>query len=198
MLTDIFRALHFAAERHKDQRRKGPSAEPYINHLLEVAFLLSGTGKELDHEILIAGILHDIIEDTATSPHEVSENFGPRVGQLVQALSDDKALPRAKRKLLVLEHLPHAEDAVKLIKLADLCSNVGVIPADWAPERVMVYLAWARQAADCCAGVSTALDNLFLSRWTAAAKLPGVSPRPPAGMHVTTTPGDDAGRMPEN
>lgn len=176
MLSDLFRALHFAAERHSAQRRKGLGGEPYINHLVEVGFLLSDIGKVQDHEILIAGILHDAIEDTTTSLNEITERFGSRASQLVQAVSDDKSLPKAERKRLVLEHLAHAEDAVKLIKLADLCSNISSVPREWAPERIKDYFAWSRQAAALCAGVSAPLDSLFLSRWHSAATALGVSP----------------------
>ena len=45
MLPDLFRALNFAAKRHSEQRRKGAGAEPYVNHLVEVGFLLSDVGK---------------------------------------------------------------------------------------------------------------------------------------------------------
>lgn len=164
MFSDLLRALHFAAERHSGQRRKGPGAEPYINHLVEVGFLLSDVGQVDDREILIASVLHDTVEDTATSLSEIAELFGSRVSQLVQAVTNDKALPKTERKRLVLEHLAHAEDAVKLIKLADLCSNIASVPGDWAPDRIKDYFAWSRQAAALCAGVSAPLDSLFLSR----------------------------------
>ncbi len=176
MLPDLFRALYFAAEWHSAQRRKGSGGEPYINHLVEVGFLLSDVGKIQDHEILIAGLLHDAIEDTTTSLNQITELFGVRVSQLVQAVSDDKSRPKAERKRLVLEHLVHAENAVKLIKLADLCSNINSVPRDWVPERIKDYFVWSRQVATLCTGVSAPLDQLFLSRWHSAATALGISP----------------------
>lgn len=169
MLPDLFRAIHLAAQWHSTQRRKGPGAEPYINHLIEVGFLLSGTAGVTDRDTLIAGVLHDAIEDTGATPDEISERFGPRVCQLVLAVSDDKSLPKAERKKMVLEHLADAEDAIKLIKLADLCSNIASVPMDWDSVRLDEYFTWSRRVADRCAGVSPALDALFSSRWQSAA-----------------------------
>lgn len=169
MLPELFRAIHLAARWHSAQRRKGPGAEPYINHLIEVGFLLSDTAGIADRDILIAAVLHDAIEDTAATPDEIGERFGPRVCQLVLAVSDDKSLPKAERKKMVLEHLAHAEDAIKLIKLADLCSNIASVPTDWNTVRLDEYFTWTRQVADRCAGASPALDALFSSRWQSAA-----------------------------
>jgi (p)ppGpp synthase/HD superfamily hydrolase len=176
MLSDLFRAIHVAAEWHSAQRRKGAGGEPYINHLVEVGFLLSDVGSVQDQDILIAGILHDSIEDTSATPNEITDLFGSRVCHLVQAVSDDKSLPKGERKRLVLERLAHAEDAVKLIKLADLASNIRSVPRDWEPERINDYFVWSRQAAVLCAGVSVPLDSLFLSRWHSAASALGVAP----------------------
>lgn len=106
-------------------------------------------------------------------------SLAPRVCQLVEALSEDKSLPKAARKRLVIEHLATAEEAVKLIKLADLCSNVSSVPIDWPPERIKEYFAWSRQAAGLCAGVCTPLDTLFLSRWQSAVTASGISPATP-------------------
>jgi guanosine-3',5'-bis(diphosphate) 3'-pyrophosphohydrolase len=83
---------------------------------VEVGFLLAGVGEVQDRDTLIAAILHDAIEDTPSSLDEITKLFGSRVSQLVEALSDDKSLPKSERKRLVLAHLAHAEDAVKLIK----------------------------------------------------------------------------------
>ena len=139
-----------------------------MNHLVEVALLLSAVGEVRNLDTLIAAILHDIVEDTATTLDEVSERFGSRVCELVDALSDEKSLPKAERKRLVLEHLVCADESVKIIKLADLCSNIGSVPIEWPSDRVRDYLEWSRQAAALCAGVNPALDELFLRRWRAA------------------------------
>ena len=162
--ADLLRALEFAAERHSQQRRKGPSGVPYVNHLIEVASLLAGLAEVEDTDILIAAVLHDVLEDTKTTPEEIATRFGERVLQLVSHLSDDKSQARAVRRQLVLEHLQSAEIAVKLIKLADLCSNIQSLPADWTSERRQEYLDWSARAADLCHGTSPALDRLYEER----------------------------------
>ena len=77
----ILAAAKFAAEKHAAQKRKGAAAEPYVNHLIEVAELIAGSSEQLDTNLVMAGLLHDTIEDTgntrrnsnwrsgATSPH---------------------------------------------------------------------------------------------------------------------------------
>jgi guanosine-3',5'-bis(diphosphate) 3'-pyrophosphohydrolase len=168
VICDLLGAIHYAANLHSAQRRKGEEDVPYINHLIEVGYLLSSIGGVQDNEILLAGILHDAIEDTSASFDEITQKFGLRVSRLVQSVSDDKELSKVERKQLVLEHLEHAEDAVKLIKLADLCSNISCIPKNWEIDRLKEYINWTKQVAMLCAGVSVSLDELFLLRWEAA------------------------------
>ena len=165
MISDLLTAICFSADRHSAQRRKGPTGVPYINHLVEVASLLANVGNVQNRDTLIAAVLHDIVEDTTTTLEEVAQLFGTRARELVDAVSDDKSLSKEERKRLVLFHLANADDAIKLIKLADLCSNVSSIPADWDKERLQNYFDWSLQAASLCAGVNPALDALFLSRW---------------------------------
>ncbi|HZF07724.1 MAG TPA: HD domain-containing protein [Thermoanaerobaculia bacterium] len=162
--ANLLRALEFASERHSQQRRKGPSGVPYVNHPIEVASLLAGLAEVEDADILIAAVLHDVLEDTETTPEEVAARFGERVLHLVGELSDDKSQPLAVRRQLVLEHLESAEVAVKLIKLADLCSNIQSVPVDWTNERLREYLDWSARAAALCHGASPALDRLYDER----------------------------------
>jgi len=61
---NILRALEFAAEKHRDQRRKGVEASPYINHPIQVAEVLATVGQVEDLTTLMAALLHDTIEDT--------------------------------------------------------------------------------------------------------------------------------------
>ncbi len=168
MIAEVLTAICFAADRHSTQRRKGPRGAPYINHLVEVASLISNDADVQDRDTLIAAVLHDIVEDTATTLDEVTELFGARVRDLVAAVSSDKSLTIEERKRLILVQLGSAESPIKLIKLADLCSNVDSIPADWDKKRIEDYLDWSQQAASLCAGVSPALDTLFLNRWQTA------------------------------
>jgi len=64
----LLSALHFAAWKHRDQRRKDVDASPYINHPIEVAEILARVGGVSDVITLQAAILHDTLEDTETTP----------------------------------------------------------------------------------------------------------------------------------
>jgi (p)ppGpp synthase/HD superfamily hydrolase len=97
-LQRILSAAMFAADRHSAQRRKGAAAEPYINHLIEVAELVSAVNVEPDTELVIAALLHDTIEDAGVTEEELTERFGSDVAHLVVEVTDDKSLPKAERK----------------------------------------------------------------------------------------------------
>lgn len=160
----LLQALDFAAERHSAQRRKGPDAAPYVNHLIEVATLVANVGQIEDVEVLIAAVLHDVLEDTPTTADEVSERFGPRVCSFVQALSDDKSLPRQRRRELTLQELPAMDALVKVIKLADLSSNIKFLPSTWSDARKLEYLEWSEHAATICSPECQALAELYWQR----------------------------------
>jgi guanosine-3',5'-bis(diphosphate) 3'-pyrophosphohydrolase len=166
-LSTLLQAIDFAAERHSNQRRKGPSGAPYVNHLIDVATLLATLGPVTDVEVLAAAVLHDVLEDTKTRSHEVSDRFGPRVLRMVQALTDDKSAPRAVRRQHVLDHLPTLDPEIRLIKLADLCSNMLALPTDWSPARQREYVEWSMKAAALCTGLSPELDRLYAERASA-------------------------------
>lgn len=161
----ILKALHFAAEKHCDQRRKGANASPYINHPIAVANLLSDIGGIDDPVVLMAAILHDTIEDTDTRPEELEEHFGAAVRALVQEVSDDKSLPKAERKKKQIEHTLHLSHNARLIKLGDKISNVLDVThnpgIDWAVDRRLEYLDWAERVIAGCRGTNPALERLF-------------------------------------
>ncbi len=158
-------ALLFASERHSSQRRKGLDHQPYINHLIQVANLLWQVGGVRDSVTLVAGLLHDSIEDTGVTPQEIRQRFGEEVLSVVQEVTDDKSLPKAERKRLQVEHAAHKSLRAKQVKLADKISNVRDVlaspPADWSPERRQEYLDWARQVVEGLRGASPELEAEF-------------------------------------
>ena len=93
----VLQAARFAARKHRDQRRKGEQAEPYINHPLEVADVLWSEGGVTDPEVIAAALLHDTLEDTETTLNELRGTFGERVAALVGELGGVVALmPRLR------------------------------------------------------------------------------------------------------
>jgi len=145
----ILAAAMFAAEKHSAQKRKGAAAEPYINHLIEVAHLIAGSSEWLDTNLVMAGFLHDTIEDTGTTAEELERAFGSDITALIIEMTDDKSLPKEVRKALQVEKAPHKSVRAQVIKLADKISNLRAIlaspPVTWSTERKRQYIAWAHQ-----------------------------------------------------
>jgi len=164
-LRELLAAIHFAAAKHRDHRRKDPSASPYINHPIEVAEVLARIGGVADLDVLRAAVLHDTLEDTETSPQELCDAFGPRVAALVAEVSDDKSLAKEERKRLQIEHAAHASAGAKLVKLGDKICNVRDVtqqaPDGWNRERRLAYLDWSAQVVAGCRGVCPSLERHF-------------------------------------
>lgn len=159
------RALDFAARKHVHQRRKGELAEPYVNHLSDVARLLAEATKGEDITLVIAGLLHDTIEDTETTFAELAKEFGAEVAELVSEVTDDKTLPKAERKRLQVETAAKKSARARMIKLADKTSNLHSMiaspPRDWSSQRKTDYIEWARRVVAGCRGVNPHLEQEF-------------------------------------
>lgn len=132
-------ALDFAVRAHGDQIRKGTTI-PYVSHLLGVAGLvLEGGG---DEDLAIAGLLHDVLEDTSATAAQVTEAFGPRVAAIVEACSDTQEKPKPpalERKKRYLAHLVEADDDVLLVSLADKVHNARTVLLDLRTEGPRVF-----------------------------------------------------------
>lgn len=114
-------AIRFAAERHKNQTRKGTSI-PYIVHLMETTSILAT--MKADIHLLIAGMLHDIIEDTDTTEEEIMERFGKEVRFLVASHTEDKTKSWNERKKQAIKTLQTASFPVKMLVMADITANL--------------------------------------------------------------------------
>lgn len=174
MSTRFIKALDWAAYLHRLQRRKGapeavpgkcPRATPYINHLIRVVHLLSDEGGIDDEDVLIAAVLHDVVEDTSASLADVESRFGPRVASIVGEVTDDRTLSRAERKAEQIRRAPHLSKEAQVVKLADKLHNCQSLfdrpPMDWSQERVNEYLLWSSKVVDCVRGVNPRLETLF-------------------------------------
>lgn len=164
------RALDFAARRHCDQRRKGERREPYVNHVAEVALLVAEASAVEspggpDMVAVVAGLLHDTIEDTETTREELAAAFGEAVAGVVVELSDDTSRPKAERKRAQVERARHASPSAKLVKMADKISNLRSLahspPAGWPRERLLEYVDWAVSVVAGLRGANSTLEALF-------------------------------------
>ena len=162
-MTKIIKAVHFAAQKHTNQRRKNPGESPYINHPIEVAEHLQRVGGVDDEAILVAALLHDTIEDTETTEDEIRAEFGDEVTLLVLECTDDKSLEKAERKRLQVVNAPKKSPGAKQIKIADKTCNLRSIlddpPAGWPLTRQLDYFQWASEVIAGLKGINSNLDR---------------------------------------
>ncbi|ODS00675.1 hypothetical protein AUC68_13830 [Methyloceanibacter methanicus] len=168
MVADIERitkALSFAAEAHRNQRRKGAAQEPYINHLIEVFGLVARSESRVDTDTLIAALLHDVVEDTPRTYEDVSESFGERVAEIVRENSDDMSLPKAERRQARLAAMARKSREARIVKIADVISNLRAIavspPAGWSSERKLAYLEDCRRLVEAARGTEVSIERIF-------------------------------------
>ena len=164
-LVLLARAADYAARQHVAQRRKGDKAEPYVNHLIEVAALLAETTGGEDVVLLMGGLLHDTLEDTDATYEDLADRFGPEVAALVAEVTDDKSLPKEARKRLQVETTAKKSRRAKLLKIADKTSNLrGLVrspPSGWTQERLRDYVVWAELVVRSCRGLNAKLEAAF-------------------------------------
>ncbi len=161
----VFRALAFAAHKHRHQKRKDAEASPYINHPIAVAAVLAEEGGVTDEALLIAAVLHDTVEDTETTFAELEVAFGADVAGLVREVTDDKGLDKQLRKDLQVAHAAAASPRAKQLKIADKLGNVRDVthapPSDWSLRRRAEYVDWAERVARGCRDVNPGLERAF-------------------------------------
>jgi len=124
---NIHNAITFAARKHHGQFRKATDI-PYIAHPMEVMQILIENNCE--EKVIIAGLLHDTLEDTETTPDEISTNFGSKILKIVQSETEDKSKSWTDRKLAAVEHIRTASIESKLVCCADKLANLRSIYAD--------------------------------------------------------------------
>lgn len=124
----VHQAVLFATQAHKGQVRKG-SDIPYITHPLEVAQILTEMGAGTD--LKIAGILHDVAEDTAHFLEEIENLFGKEVARLVASHTEDKTKCWFERKQSAIDRVKTGDRQVAMLIMADKISNLKSMLADY-------------------------------------------------------------------
>ena len=172
-ISMVEKAYHIAKDAHKDQVRK--SGEPYIIHPLWVGIILADL--EMDKETIVAGMLHDAVEDTAMTLDDITREFGEEVALLVDGVTKLGQLSYSQDKLEVQAEnlrkmfLAMAKDIrVIIIKLADRLHNMRTLefmtPAkqqEKARETMDIYAPIARRLG--ISKIKTELDDLSLKYW---------------------------------
>ena len=163
----IKKAYLLAEDAHKFQKRL--SGEPYIIHPLAVAHTLADLG--LDHEVVCAGLLHDVLEDTFIKPEYMRQEFGETITYLVESVTKISVLKTQtaeNKQAINIRKMIMAtirDSRVILIKLADKLHNIRSLrdgtPEGWDADRIIGYVGWARTVVDLLRGTSAELEALF-------------------------------------
>ena len=159
--TLIFDAIEYAARAHREHYRKGTKI-PYIIHPISVAKIL--IEYDCAEELIVAGILHDTVEDTDVTLENISRSFGEKVASLVQAASEpDKSDTWENRKRHTIESLKTAPMDVLLLTCADKLDNIRSIKEDYERFGESVWKRF-RRAKDSQAWYYSALADIFVNR----------------------------------
>ncbi|MGA1876207.1 MAG: HD domain-containing protein [bacterium] len=125
----IDRAIEIAAQAHQKQFRKGTDI-PYITHPYAVGMLLLRAG--CSDEVVIAGLLHDTLEDTVLSLDEIRRQFGEAVSEIVKGCSEpDRSLPWEQRKERTIVFLRTAPIEIRWVVCADKLHNIRSMMKDF-------------------------------------------------------------------
>lgn len=142
----IFNAIEFAAKAHSGQFRKGTKV-PYIVHPLGVAKTL--IELNCSGEIIVAGILHDIVEDTHFTTEDIRNSFGEKVAELVESASEpDKSDSWENRKKHTIDYLKTAPIDTLLITCADKLDNIKSTREDYEKLGESVWSRFDRPKKD--------------------------------------------------
>ena len=142
-------------DKHRIQTRRDGS--PYIAHPLRVTESLRTIGGVTDDDVLIAGLLHDLIEDTECDHDAIASRFGNRVAGLVAEMTADMRLPKPERRRQQIEHIKTASREAKTIKLADRYDNLTDMNG-FSEQRRLEYIASSREVLGACRGANAALE----------------------------------------
>ncbi len=122
------KAIAFASQRHKGATRKGKDT-PYILHPLETVTILAA--MDADINLLMAGVLHDTVEDTDATLQDILDNFGEDVAELVASHSEDKSKSWQERKQHTIDELQTADIRHKMLVIADKIANLRDMAKDY-------------------------------------------------------------------
>ena len=167
-LNLLFQATTFATRKHHGQSRKDEAETPYIFHPLGLVDVLVKVGKITDVNIICAALLHDTVEDTETTPEELTEAFGVEISDIVMEVTDDKTLDKEVRKQVQIDHAKHLSREARAVKLADKICNLGDVvesPPAWPLERRQQYFDWAKNVIDGLRGEWSELEAEFDRRY---------------------------------
>lgn len=142
MTPKIEKAIRKAAVLHYGQTRKGEDDYPYITHPYSVAIILSNYTD--DEDVIVAGLLHDTIEDTKYTPDELENDFGQKVKEIVLGVTEDYSNENKKnswkeRKEKYVENINSSSDESVLVSVADKTHNLKTVIADYKKHGPIIW-----------------------------------------------------------
>lgn len=158
------KAIKFAAKRHADSNQVLPGTNiPYVVHLSNVAMEILIASQNTEHfntEFAVqVALLHDILEDTATTFEELSEEFSTEIAEAVLALTKNSQLPKESKMSDSLNRIKKLSKEVWAVKLADRITNLQTPPQLWGVEKITEYQKEAIQIANALKGSNAYLEK---------------------------------------
>jgi guanosine-3',5'-bis(diphosphate) 3'-pyrophosphohydrolase len=153
-------AARFAARAHHGQTIHGTDAVPYMDHVLDVAARLA-RHHPADETLLLAALLHDVLEDSDVTDDELRRRFGGAVADLVAEVTDAPGLSEAARRAAQIRHARTVSERAKRLKLADKAANLAEMTRHpWHDDaaEARAYIDWGQAVADAVRGVDAALE----------------------------------------
>jgi guanosine-3',5'-bis(diphosphate) 3'-pyrophosphohydrolase len=166
-------AVLYSIHKHADQIRRDGS--PYIAHPLRVAESLRSIGGIDDMDVILAALMHDLIEDTECEWATIAKRFGKRVADMVAILSGDMRLPKARRRQEVVERIRTAPDEAKAVRLADRLDNLTDMKG-FSASRREEYIRDSWKVLEACKGANPGLEQALED---AIRRLEAASPKQP-------------------
>jgi guanosine-3',5'-bis(diphosphate) 3'-pyrophosphohydrolase len=143
-------AIKFAAAKHLEQKQLVPGTNlPYVVHLSNVAMeilLAAPQTANFDTNFAVqVALLHDTLEDTATTLEELENNFGKEVAAAVMTLSKNLLLPKEQQMADSLKRIKRLKPEVWAVKMADRITNLQPPPPHWDQQKINNYREEATQ-----------------------------------------------------
>lgn len=170
--SKLDQAVLYAAKKHEGAWRAGTRPLPYITHPVEVLIALRRMDEESSEAMLIAAVLHDVLEETSTTAKEIEKQFGPEVRKLVESLTREEPEPESVkgmpedhlselRSQMLLEEIKQMSSDAQRIKLADRLVNIIEAKQTKHPEKVARYIRQTRRI------LETIPENVSPKLWRA-------------------------------
>lgn len=151
-VSKILQAVSFAAEKHQSQFRKNSKKTPYVIHPIGVADNIVSVGKVYEADVIIAALLHDVMDGTNATYEEISAYFGDKVAEYVQEVTGDLTLSDKEQKIQQIIDAPNQSAGATAIRLSDKLHNLSTLMKDpsegWTQDRLDGYFQWVLAVVD--------------------------------------------------